>query len=168
MKNNKILSLFTAIEHAYIHIYILKNSCKVVTSFNTVRCPLIPLLLAARATTSSDTNSKHLLYSRYPEPPLLGPGSSFPFVTPEFHQSSENWKQTPQAPQPHTGIIKEAPIGGPTNTRNTAVSFVQQGQSQGAVMMVYGLEGNISNTEKLFNLVCLYGNVARVSADIRP
>lgn len=33
-------------------------------------------------------------------------------------------------------------------------------------MMVYGLEGNISNTEKLFNLVCLYGNVARVSADI--
>ena len=32
-------------------------------------------------------------------------------------------------------------------------------------MMVYGLDGNISNTEKLFNLVCLYGNVARVSSE---
>ena len=103
------------------------------------------------------------------EPPLLGPGSSFPFVTPEFHQSSENWKQPAAAP--HAGIIKETPIGtagtgatgGPT-TRNTAVNFVPQGQAQGAVMMVYGLDGNISNTEKLFNLVCLYGNVARVSS----
>lgn len=99
------------------------------------------------------------------EPPLLGPGSSFPFVTPEFHQSSENWKQPAAAP--HTGIIKEAPIGGPT-TRNTAVNFVPQGQSQGAVMMVYGLDGQISNTEKLFNLVCLYGNVARVSLSSGP
>lgn len=101
------------------------------------------------------------------EPPLLGPGSSFPFVTPEFHQSSENWKQP--AATPHTGIIKEAPIGGPTSGRNTAVNFAQQGggQAQGAVMMVYGLDGNISNTEKLFNLVCLYGNVARVSGDLK-
>lgn len=28
--------------------------------------------------------------------------------------------------------------------------------------MVYGLDGETSNTDKLFNLVCLYGNVARV------
>lgn len=89
-------------------------------------------------------------------------------MTPEFHQSSENWKQ-PSAAAQHPGIIKEAPIGGggggggPT-TRNTTVNFVPQGQSQGAVMMVYGLDGQISNTEKLFNLVCLYGNVARVGA----
>lgn len=115
--------------------------------------------------TSFDCSNAHVNRSHpflfFAEPPLLGPGSSFPFVTPEFHQSSENWKQP--AATPHTGIIKEAPIGGQT-TRNTAVNFVQQGQSQGAVMMVYGLEGNISNTEKLFNLVCLYGNVARVSS----
>lgn len=30
-------------------------------------------------------------------------------------------------------------------------------------MMVYGLDHDTSNTDKLFNLVCLYGNVARVS-----
>lgn len=41
--------------------------------------------------------------------------------------------------------------------------MVQQGQQQGAVMMVYGLDKDTSNTDKLFNLVCLYGNVARVS-----
>jgi len=36
---------------------------------------------------------------------------------------------------------------------------------QGAVMMVYGMDHDTSNTDKLFNLVCLYGNVARVSQD---
>lgn len=33
---------------------------------------------------------------------------------------------------------------------------------QGCVMMVYGLDPQKANTDKLFNLVCLYGNVARV------
>jgi hypothetical protein len=31
-------------------------------------------------------------------------------------------------------------------------------------MMVYGLDPEKSNTEKLFNIFCLYGNVLRVSA----
>ena len=29
-------------------------------------------------------------------------------------------------------------------------------------MMVYGLDATTSNTDRLFNLVCLYGNVARI------
>lgn len=28
--------------------------------------------------------------------------------------------------------------------------------------MTYGLDNDTSNTDKLFNLLCLYGNVARV------
>ncbi|XP_059608552.1 heterogeneous nuclear ribonucleoprotein L isoform X3 [Phlebotomus argentipes] len=93
------------------------------------------------------------------EPPLLGPGSTgFPgYGPPDFHQATESWKQPPA----HAGIIKETPGMGPA-TRNPSVNFVSQGQQQGAVMMVYGLDGQTSNTEKLFNLVCLYGNVARI------
>lgn len=52
--------------------------------------------------------------------------------------------------------MKDPPI-------TSAGRMVQQGQQQGAVMMVYGLDKDTSNTDKLFNLVCLYGNVARVS-----
>ncbi|XP_050675671.1 heterogeneous nuclear ribonucleoprotein L isoform X6 [Leptidea sinapis] len=33
---------------------------------------------------------------------------------------------------------------------------------QGAVMMVYGLDPNTVNADRLFNLCCLYGNVVRV------
>lgn len=36
------------------------------------------------------------------------------------------------------------------------------GLSQGAVIMVYGLD-NEMNCDRLFNLFCLYGNVVRVS-----
>lgn len=50
-----------------------------------------------------------------------------------------------------------APVG-----RNGPTNFISQSQQQGAVMMVYGLDNDTSNTDKLFNLVCLYGNVARV------
>lgn len=35
-------------------------------------------------------------------------------------------------------------------------------QQPGAVMMVYGLDPLRTNADKLFNLMCLYGNVARV------
>ncbi len=34
---------------------------------------------------------------------------------------------------------------------------------QGAVMMVYGLDHEKMNSERLFNLFCLFGNVVRVS-----
>lgn len=36
-------------------------------------------------------------------------------------------------------------------------------QQPGAVLMVYGLDPLRTNADKLFNLMCLYGNVARVS-----
>lgn len=38
----------------------------------------------------------------------------------------------------------------------------QQPQHQGAVMMVYGLQPERLNCDRLFNLFCLYGNVVRV------
>lgn len=34
--------------------------------------------------------------------------------------------------------------------------------TQGSVMMVYGLQPDKVNTDKLFNLFCLYGNVTKV------
>ncbi|XP_030388302.1 heterogeneous nuclear ribonucleoprotein L isoform X12 [Scaptodrosophila lebanonensis] len=93
------------------------------------------------------------------EPPLLGPGAAFPpFGAPEYHTTTpENWKGATIHP---TGLMKEPT--GVVPGRNAPVAFTPQGQAQGAVMMVYGLDHDTSNTDKLFNLVCLYGNVARI------
>ncbi|XP_017867486.1 PREDICTED: trithorax group protein osa isoform X18 [Drosophila arizonae] len=95
------------------------------------------------------------------EPPLLGPGTAFPpFGAPEYHPTQpDNWKGAAIHP---TGLMKEPT--GVVAGRNAPVAFAQQGQAQGAVMMVYGMDHDTSNTDKLFNLVCLYGNVARVSS----
>lgn len=51
--------------------------------------------------------------------------------------------------------MKEPPIA--AANRNATAQFATQGQQQAAVMMVYGLDNTTSNTDKLFNLVCLYG-----------
>ncbi|XP_070134715.1 heterogeneous nuclear ribonucleoprotein L isoform X18 [Drosophila bipectinata] len=93
------------------------------------------------------------------EPPLLGPGAAFPpFGAPEYHPTTpENWKGAAIHP---TGLMKEP--AGVVAGRNAPVAFTQQGQAQNSVMMVYGLDHDTSNTDKLFNLVCLYGNVARI------
>ena len=37
------------------------------------------------------------------------------------------------------------------------------GNQQGAVMMAYGLSHEKMNCDKLFNILCLYGNIVRVS-----
>lgn len=110
------------------------------------------------------------------EPPLLGPsaGGFPPYGPPEFHQSAGDvgtgagaaaggWKPPTVHP---TGLMKDPPLA--AGGRNGPSNFVQQGQQQGAVMMVYGLDNDTSNTDKLFNLVCLYGNVARVSIECLP
>jgi heterogeneous nuclear ribonucleoprotein L len=52
--------------------------------------------------------------------------------------------------------MKEPPLAA---NRNTTTQFATQGQQQAAVMMVYGLDAMTSNTDKLFNLVCLYGKL---------
>ncbi|XP_034104770.1 heterogeneous nuclear ribonucleoprotein L isoform X5 [Drosophila sulfurigaster albostrigata] len=93
------------------------------------------------------------------QPPLLGPGTAFPpFGAPEYHPTQpDNWKGAAIHP---TGLMKEPT--GVVAGRNAPVAFAQQGQAQGAVMMVYGMDHDTSNTDKLFNLVCLYGNVARI------
>ncbi|XP_070069891.1 heterogeneous nuclear ribonucleoprotein L isoform X12 [Drosophila takahashii] len=98
-------------------------------------------------------------YTLTTEPPLLGPGAAFPpFGAPEYHPTTpENWKGAAIHP---TGLMKEP--AGVVPGRNAPVAFTPQGQAQGAVMMVYGLDHDTSNTDKLFNLVCLYGNVARI------
>lgn len=69
-----------------------------------------------------------------------------PTVTPE------SWKATNTGPQ---SLMKEPPIA--VANRNSTTQFATQGQQQAAVMMVYGLDNTTSNTDKLFNLVCLYG-----------
>nr|XP_017093315.1 heterogeneous nuclear ribonucleoprotein L-like isoform X7 [Drosophila bipectinata] len=96
---------------------------------------------------------------QFKEPPLLGPGAAFPpFGAPEYHPTTpENWKGAAIHP---TGLMKEP--AGVVAGRNAPVAFTQQGQAQNSVMMVYGLDHDTSNTDKLFNLVCLYGNVARI------
>lgn len=92
---------------------------------------------------------------RFQEPALLGPGGGFPpYGAPEFHQPTDGWKATPGP-----GLMKDPPIA---PGRNGPANFVPQSQQQGGVMMVYGLDNDTSNTDKLFNLICLYGNVARV------
>ncbi|XP_070134712.1 heterogeneous nuclear ribonucleoprotein L isoform X15 [Drosophila bipectinata] len=98
-------------------------------------------------------------YTLSTEPPLLGPGAAFPpFGAPEYHPTTpENWKGAAIHP---TGLMKEP--AGVVAGRNAPVAFTQQGQAQNSVMMVYGLDHDTSNTDKLFNLVCLYGNVARI------
>ncbi|XP_068145581.1 heterogeneous nuclear ribonucleoprotein L isoform X13 [Drosophila tropicalis] len=98
-------------------------------------------------------------YTLSTEPPLLGPGTAFPpFGAPEYHPTTpENWKGAAIHP---TGLMKEPT--GVVPGRNAPVAFTPQGQAQGGVMMVYGLDHDTSNTDKLFNLVCLYGNVSRI------
>lgn len=108
------------------------------------------------------------------EPSLLGSGATgYPFVgNPEFPQTngtvpgtvpsvpgtpttpaiSESWKTTTAGPP---SLMKEPPIA--VANRNATTQFATQGQQQAAVMMVYGLDNTTSNTDKLFNLVCLYG-----------
>ncbi|EAT38447.1 AAEL009659-PA [Aedes aegypti] len=95
---------------------------------------------------------------RLAEPALLGAGGGNGFAPnfspPEFHPS-ENWKPTPAGT--HVGLMKDPPL-----TRNGPANFIQPAQQQGAVMMVYGLDNSTANTDKLFNLFCLYGNVVRI------
>ena len=99
-------------------------------------------------------------------------GTGYPFVaSPEFPQTNgtvpvptvpgtpttptiapESWKTTSTGPQ---SLMKEPPIA--VANRNATTQFATQGQQQAAVMMVYGLDNTTSNTDKLFNLVCLYG-----------
>ncbi|XP_055593143.1 heterogeneous nuclear ribonucleoprotein L isoform X2 [Uranotaenia lowii] len=116
------------------------------------RTPLLhdPTIFGGRPTPYNDRQTL--------EPALLGPGGGNGFAPnfspPEFHPS-ENWKPTPAGT--HVGLMKDPPL-----TRNGPANFIQPTQQQGAVMMVYGLDNCTSNTDKLFNLFCLYGNVVRI------
>lgn len=107
-----------------------------------------------------------------------GTAAGYPFVpSPDFPQTNgsvpsavstpgtpstptivaESWKSNAAGPQ---SLMKEPPLA--VANRNGPAQFAAQGQAQAAVMMVYGLDNTTSNTDKLFNLVCLYGNVARI------
>ena len=56
----------------------------------------------------------------------------------------------PHGGGPHGGLMQHSGAG------------PNQGQPQGSVLMVYGLNMEKINCERLFNLFCLYGNVVRV------
>lgn len=58
-----------------------------------------------------------------------------------------------------------------TGPQQQQQSITNQGPSnpvpqQGSVMMVYGLNLDKVNPDRLFNIFCLYGNVVRVSFEI--
>jgi len=52
--------------------------------------------------------------------------------------------------------------GGPPNTMGGMGGPNQGLPQQGAVLMVYGLNKDRMNADRLFNMLCLYGNVVRV------
>lgn len=107
-------------------------------------------------------------------------GTGYPFVaSPDFTQTNgtvpgavttvpgtpttptiapESWKTANTGPQ---SLMKEPPIA--VTNRSATTQFATQGQQQAAVMMVYGLDNTTSNTDKLFNLVCLYGKKKKIS-----
>ncbi|XP_065079718.1 heterogeneous nuclear ribonucleoprotein L-like [Ochlerotatus camptorhynchus] len=91
------------------------------------------------------------------QPALLGAGRENAFapnLSPPVYHPSENWKPTPAGT--HVVLMKDASL-----TRNGSANFIQPAQQQGAVMIVYGLDNNTANTDKLFHLFCLYGNFVR-------
>ena len=54
--------------------------------------------------------------------------------------------------------------GGPGGASLSAMGQPQPGlPQQGAVLMVYGLNKDKMNADRIFNLLCLYGNIVRVS-----
>lgn len=57
--------------------------------------------------------------------------------------------------------------GGPGGASLPAMGQPQPGlPQQGAVLMVYGLNKDKMNADRIFNLLCLYGNIVRVSAHL--
>ncbi|XP_065077558.1 heterogeneous nuclear ribonucleoprotein L-like [Ochlerotatus camptorhynchus] len=128
-----------------------------------LKAPLLhdPTIFGGRPIPYNDRQS---LVNHGPKPALLGAGGGNGFAPnfspPEYHPS-ENWKPTPTGT--HVGLMKDAPL-----TRNGPANFLQPAQKQGAVMMVYGLDNNTDNTDKLFNLFCLYGNVNFLSEFTNP
>lgn len=63
----------------------------------------------------------------------------------------------------HSGGPNHNNMFSPGNASNSLMSGPSNlGQPQGAVMMVYGLQPERVNCDRLFNLFCLYGNVVRV------
>ena len=82
------------------------------------------------------------------------PGATIQAAPPTPTIPTEPWK--PQAATTPQSLMKEPPQLGAAS-RNVTTQFTAQNQQQAAVMMVYGLDQTTSNTDKLFNLVCLYG-----------
>ncbi|CAH0403721.1 unnamed protein product [Chilo suppressalis] len=65
------------------------------------------------------------------------------------------------------GFVPPPPMHHPMPPQNQypdeLLSVLQGGPpQQGAVMMVYGLDPQAANADRLFNLCCLYGNVVRI------
>lgn len=90
--------------------------------------------------------------------PPYGGGGAPPPPPPHHHAPPPHHHAPPphhHAPPPHH---HGPPHHGPPPPHHAN----QQGHQQGAVMMVYGLDPQTANADRLFNLVCLYGNVVRI------
>uniref|UniRef100_T1IPR9 RRM domain-containing protein n=1 Tax=Strigamia maritima TaxID=126957 RepID=T1IPR9_STRMM len=62
----------------------------------------------------------------------------------------------------YDGRSSEGPTGLTSRYGSQTSSATNAGPQQGAVMMVYGLNHEKINADRIFNLFCLYGNVVRV------
>ncbi|XP_026744156.1 heterogeneous nuclear ribonucleoprotein L isoform X5 [Trichoplusia ni] len=62
------------------------------------------------------------------------------------------------------GFVPPPPMHHPSMPPQNQCPLLAQGgpPQQGAVMMVYGLDPQTVNADRLFNLCCLYGNVVRI------
>ena len=76
-------------------------------------------------------------------------------------------------PPPHHGGPLHGPPhhGGPPHHSGPPMDYEDPSGAggmlqQGSVLMVYGLNGEKMNCQKVFNLFCLYGNVVRVNIDV--
>lgn len=80
---------------------------------------------------------------------------------PTHHHMPHETSNRPRPPLPsghnHSSSFSSA------NTSNALMPGNHLASPQGTVMMVYGLQPERLNCDRLFNLFCLYGNVARVS-----
>lgn len=91
-----------------------------------------------------------------------GPGYGDPYGPPGANDGYRN--SLKGAPPPAAGDYRDGRTPGVGDGRAPPAYLPHQ--QQGAVLMVYGLDPLRTNTDKLFNLMCLYGNVARVSLSI--
>ncbi|XP_047000111.1 heterogeneous nuclear ribonucleoprotein L isoform X1 [Schistocerca americana] len=100
---------------------------------------------------------------RYDDGYQNGPGSGpYPDHYPERYQPVDRYALKPDYGREPIHPAPPRPGFGPPALAQTPGGPAPAVPQQGSVMMVYGLNLEKVNAEKLFNLFCLYGNVLRI------